>query len=96
LVIGLVVVDAYSLFSNVLLNFYYYPTFFVNGPQTQQAWQGWEWASRLLITNFISDKPFWVIWGIFLTFPAYLFLLVGVLFEFSKSLTRKQLTGSNF
>ncbi len=95
LITGLLVVDAYSLFDNVLLNFYYYPAFSVNGASVQHAWQGWEWASRLLITNFISDKPFWVIWGLFLIFPAYLFLLLGMLFEYSKSLARRQSTGSN-
>ena len=95
LVIGLLAVDAHSLFNNVLLNFYYYPTFSLNGVSVQQTWQGWEWASRLLITNFISDKPFWVIWGILFIFPAYLFLLLGIIFDYSKSLVRKPLLDSN-
>jgi 4-amino-4-deoxy-L-arabinose transferase-like glycosyltransferase len=95
LIIGLLVVDAHSLFNNVLLNFYYYPTFAINNPSVQQVWQGWDWASRLLITNFIGDKPFWVIWGMVLIFPAYFFLLLVVLFEFLNGLARKRYTSSN-
>jgi len=95
LIIGLLIIDAHSLFDNILLNFYYYPTFSMNGSPLQQVWQGWEWGTRLVITNFISDKPFWVIWGIFLIFPAYLFFLLIMLFEYSQCLARKRLTGSN-
>jgi hypothetical protein len=95
LIIGLLIIDAHSLFDNILLNFYYYPTFSMNGSPLQQVWQGWEWGTRLVITNFISDKPFWVIWGIFLIFPAYLFFLLIMLFEYSQCLARKQSTGSN-
>ena len=91
LIIGLLVVDAYSLLENILLNFYYYSTFFSNGVAVQQVWQSWDWATRLLITNFIYDKPFWVIWGICLILPTYFFLLAWSGVKIAQSLFRKHI-----
>jgi 4-amino-4-deoxy-L-arabinose transferase-like glycosyltransferase len=94
LFIGLLAIDAYSLFVNGLLNFYFFSSFFSNGAPVKLVWQGWDWATRLLITNFISDKPFWVIWGTFLILPAYFLLVPGLLLEVSKDLYDKRFSRS--
>jgi hypothetical protein len=84
LIVGLVIVDAHSLFDNILMNFYFYSSFFSNGEPIKYVWHGWDWATRLVITKFIEDKPFWVIWGAFLAIPAYIFLLLVGIVQFSQ------------
>jgi len=95
LIVGLVIVDAYSLFDNILLNFYYYPHFTSIGVAVSNVWQGWDWATRLIIRSYISDRPFWVIWGTFFVVPAYIFLMLLGLAQISRSLVRRSFTNSS-
>ncbi|HEX3010060.1 MAG TPA: glycosyltransferase family 39 protein [Bacteroidales bacterium] len=77
----LLVFDALNNFGHLLPFFYYFSAFYQNGEALPIVWHGWREAASLFFSNFISDKPSWVILFGLVSLFFYALLLPFVFFK---------------